>query len=447
MLIDHLRSALRTLRRNPFYSLISIGCLAIGIAVSMTILLYVLHEHSYDKWQANAKRIFSVAGTFKFGDAVFNMERMSYPTGPMVKQADDDVESFVRVYEDSRPMNMESRMIPGVAFTEKNNFLFADSNFFRFFSFRLLKGDPVRVLDRPKTVVLTERTARKYFGKKEPVGQMLRLNGRDDLEVTGVAADPPSNTSIPFDVVVSLSSMPAMPEYKWIENPVSVQGGMIRTWLLLKNAGAADRVARTLDRLSIVPGQPEKDRDHYFLSAIGDVHLHNNFGDSSNIRYLQFFPLVAGLVLLLALINYMSLATARASVRAKEVGVRKVLGAGRSRIAGQFYTESAVYALLSFALGTLLFLLLRSTFFGLLQMKIDSAFLLDPLVLAAFGGLLVVVIVLSGSYPSLVLSAFKPVMVLYGKLSPATWSGAGAEGVHLFTVRDLSIAGALQYHH
>lgn len=417
MNLYHLRSALRTLRRHPFYSIISIGGLGIGIAVSMTVLLYVLHEHSYDRWQANAKRIFSITGTLRFGDARFNTERLSYAAGPLIRQSDGNVEAFLRAFPVDKPVNMQNPAIPGVIFTEKKNFLFADSNFFRFFSFHLVKGSPAGALRRPYTVVLTERAARKYFGSTDVIGKTLRMNGLYTFEVTGVAADLPSNTGFTFDFVASLTSMPSIAEYKGVQDGAAMQGGAFRTWLLLKDASAAGRVAQTLDRLSIVPGQPREDRDVYTLTGIGELHLRNNFGDSSNTRYLQFFPLAAGLVLLLALINYMSLATARAAARAKEVGVRKVMGAGRRRIAGQFFTESTVHAVIAFALGSLLFVLVRPAFFGLLQMRIEPSFLLNPLVLAFFSGLLLVVILLAGGYPSLVLSAFKPVAVLYGKFS------------------------------
>jgi putative ABC transport system permease protein len=148
-----------------------------------------------------------------------------------------------------------------------------------------------------------------------------------------------------------------------------------------------------------------------------DAHLDGKLGVRDNLRYLEVFPLIAGLVLLLALINYMSLATARAASRAKEVGVRKVMGAGRGRIAGQFYVESAVFAVLSFTAGILLFLALKPWFLHLLQIQIDDSFLFSPVMLAFAGCLLILVTIAAGSYPSLVLSAFRPVAVLYGKMS------------------------------
>jgi putative ABC transport system permease protein len=417
MLINYLRIALRNIRRNKLYSFINISCLAIGIAVVMMIMLYVLHERSYDRWQANAGRIFKVSGSFKWGDATFNSERLSYPTGPLVQQADPAVVGYLRAYPTYGAVNLQDPARPGLSFTEKDNFLYAGSNFYRFFSYRLQRGNAESVLARPYTLVITERAAKKYFGTMDPIGRTFRVNDLYTFEVTGVAADPPSNTSLQYDFVASLSSLATMQEMAGSMKSQQVQGGAFKTWLLLKDADAARHVEKTLMRLSIVKGQPDDAKDSYSLTSLGDTHLEGNFGDTANLEYLKIFPLVAGLVLLLALVNYMSLATARTAVRAKEVGVRKVLGAGRSRLAGQFYTESAVFALLSFVTGTLLFLLGRPFFFRMLQLNIDSSFLLSPSVLAGAAGLLVVVILLAGSYPSLILSAFKPVAVLYGKMS------------------------------
>jgi putative ABC transport system permease protein len=205
-----------------------------------------------------------------------------------------------------------------------------------------------------------------------------------------------------------------------------VHVGAFYTWLLLKDAGEAPAVERNVSRLSMSAeaaellrterGYGEEDSHKYNLLPLGDSHL-KGYDSGAHVQYLNVFSLVAGLILLLALVNYMSLSTARSAARAKEVGVRKVLGARRSRIAEQFYVESTVYALLSFAAGGMLFLLLRSYFFHLINVPIDGGFLRNPLVIVSFAGLLLVVILVSGSYPALVLSGFRPVAVLYGKMS------------------------------
>jgi len=438
MFINYLRIALRTLYRNKLYSIINIGCLAIGIAVSLTIMLYVLHEHSYDRFHANAKRIFSVSGTFRAGNSSFNINQFSSATGPQVQQADPRVENYMRINKPPVKVNLQPVGQPGVSFSENQNFLFAESHFFDFFSFRLLRGKSDKVLSRPNTVVLTQRAARKYFGDADPIGKVIRYNGDFDLEVTGIAANPPSNSSIAFDFVASLTSIMSR-ETPLAANSPRVQGGAFLTWLLLKEPAASGKVEKTLSELSRIPGGKEPG-DEYKLTALPDVHLRMNFGDFSNTRYLGIFPLVAGLILLLALVNYMSLATARAATRAKEVGVRKVMGAGRTWIAGQFYTESAMFAVLSFAAGMILFFWVRVPFLNLLHLQIDESFLLDPGVLLYFAGLLLFVILAAGSYPSLVLSGFNPVIVLYGRLSRRR----GGERVRkVFTVFQFTISMSL----
>jgi putative ABC transport system permease protein len=432
MLTNYLRIALRQLWRNKLYSFISIGCLAIGIAVVMTIMLYELHEHSYDRWQANAGRIFKVSSTLTFGSSSLNFDQLGYQAGPMTTTSDSRVEGYLRIFQPSHQPVLQLTAVPGSGFTAEAPVLFADDNFFHFFSFRLIRGNPDQVLSRPYTVVLSARAAKKYFGNSDPIGKVLIYEQAYRLEVTGVAADPPSNSTINYDLVASLSSLSTMKEMTEDMKSTDIQTGNFITWLLLKDPSSAGSVQQTLEHLP-QQGFTDRDRkkDKYHLTALPALHLSNDFGNS-NTRYLKIFPLAAGLILLLALINYMSLSTARSAIRAKEVGVRKVLGAGRSSIAGQFYAESTVYALLAFVAGTGLFLLFRPVFLQQLGLTIDGSFLLTPLVLSFFSGLLILVILASGSYPSLVLSAFRPVAVLYGKMARQKGSERVRKGFLVF---------------
>lgn len=418
MVLHYLRVAFRNFRRNKLYSFINVGCLAIGIAAALTILLYVVHEHSYDRWQANGNRIFSLSGTYWYGTTAYTSNYVSYVTAPRVKSADSRVESYVRAYHAFRQPVLQRTDNPNAKFKAQEPFLFADSNFFQFFSYRLLIGDPSAVLRRPYTVVLSERAAKQYFGNSDPVGKVLLYNDGCRLEVTGVSADPPSNSTIDYDGVASFSSLLTMKEMAAEWQYQTVGAGNFLTWFLLKDAADSGKVEQTISRLGNEPGDARgTSKDRYLLTALREVHLMGNFGDATDIKYITIFPLVAGLILLLALINYTSLSTARAAVRAKEVGVRKVMGAGRTSIAAQFYTESTIYALAAFIIGIGLFLLVRAYFFQLVELKIDKAFLFSPPVLGGFALLLMLVILVSGGYPSIVLSAFKPVAVLYGRLS------------------------------
>jgi putative ABC transport system permease protein len=426
MLRNYLLLALRVIRRNKLYSLINVGCLAIGIAVAMTVMVYVLHEHSYDGWHKHARRIFAVSTTVKFGSSSWPSYQHSCLTGSLVKQTDPSVGSMVRAFPNTLGIDVKNPMLPEAHFREGYDFWFADSNFFSFFSFHLLRGQAGSVLARPFTVVLTEKMAKKYFGTADPIGKTLVMDEKYSLEVTGVVADLPSNSSMAFECIASMSTLSAMDKFKPYLADQQVHAGAFNTWLLLKDAAKAPAVERSLSRLSMRAeaaellrterGYGEEDSHQYHLLPLGDTHL-KGYDSGTRLQYLNVFSLVAALILLLALVNYMSLSTARSAVRAREVGVRKVLGARRSRIAEQFYVESTVYALLSFAAGGVLFLLFRSYFIHLIDVPIDGSFLWNPVVIVSFAALLSVVVLVSGSYPALVLSGFRPVAVLYGKMS------------------------------
>ena len=298
--------------------------------------------------------------------------------------------------------------------------LFADAGFFSFFSFKLLSGSPSTVLNKPFSLVISLDMAKKYFGTQNPVGKTLKIKTDDPYlyTITGVAENVPSNSSIVFNFVASNSSLKMMPEAASFLKSQYVQGGAFTTYLLLKHPQDSMRVRRSIQ--SLLKSNPDGGKDRLQITALPDIHLNANYGDSSNIKYLKIFPIVAGLILLLALVNYMSLSTARSTLRAKEVGVRKVNGASRRSVALQFYIESALFTFFSFMLGYVLCYSFKSWFLNILELKIDTSFLYSAPVLLILSGLLLLTILIAGSYPSIVLSAFKPVITLKGKLSKQT---------------------------
>lgn len=448
MFYNYLRMALRQMRRNKLYSAINVFCLAAGITVTMTILLYILHERSYDRWHKDSKRIFAMTCGLNWGSGIAFNNQLSVASGPAAMQADPSIRSMVRMFNGFLGVDLQNTAQPEVHFRETRDFYFADSNFFRFFSFRLLRGQAANVLSRPFTVVLTESEARKYFGAEDPLGKTLQMDGRFPLEVTGVAADVPSNSSIRFGMIASLSTMHGVEKYApYLTGQRLGAYGAFATWLLLNNAGDTTRVQQNLARAAIeIEGKTKADEAFGYAKETHQFRLNPMMGEHArattgpNGKYLGPLILVAGVILLLALVNYMSLATARAAARAKEVGVRKVLGAARISLAGQFYTESVLYAGVAFAAGGLLFVWFRGYFYQLLQLRIDSGFASSPLVLVVFAGLFVLIAAVAGSYPALVLSHFRPVAVLYGKLSRQL----GAERVRkAFIVLQFSISMTL----
>ncbi|HEY4286706.1 MAG TPA: ABC transporter permease [Puia sp.] len=411
MLRNYFRTAWRNLVNNKLYSVLNIGGLSVGICVCMLILVYVMHERSFDKFHRDAERIFYPVLKLKIGEADVNLSRLSYESAPVLMANDPGIEGFLRMQEISSGKAIGS-LGPGTEkkFTEKKIF-FADSNFFSFFSFRLVEGNVRSVLSRPFTMVISQRAAHKYFGDEDPVGKLLKYDGGYTFEITGVAENPPSNSSIDYDFLGSAVSVRSMSRQGAAPSSGEVEIGDFTSFLLLRDpklAAASARIAQTL------PRDQKFKHFRFYLNSLAQRQSEHE--TAANAKYRKIFPLVAVLILLLALINYMSLATARSTIRSKEIGVRKVLGADRGKIVKQFYIESGLYAVIAFVLAMGLFVLVRPSFYTLLQLRIDESFFSGYYTLGVGAALLVVTIFISGSYPSLVLSAFNPVKVLYGRL-------------------------------
>jgi len=439
MFKNYLKIAWRNLLRQRLFSLINISGLAVGLSVCMLIMIYVAHEHSYDRFHKNADRIVKPYGQIKMNGNTFGIDQMSYVSGPIIKQSLPVVADYMRVthyFTSSTLVSNPSQ--PEQKFVE-NKLLFADAGFFNFFSFKLLSGQPAQVLSKPFSVVISKDMAKKYFGDENPVGKTLTIktDSAYTYQVTGVAENCPSNSSIEYNFVASNSGFVTTKAAKDYLGEQKLGGGTFDVYLLLKHRSDTAALTRGLRTLMV-------NKDHqaevvFSLLPIADQHLKRS-RDDANIKYLTIFPLVALLILLLALVNYMSLSTARATLRAKEIGVRKISGASRKSVALQFYIESALFATISFVLGYILCYLFKPVFFNVLQLKIDDSFFFSPPVLALLVGLLVVIIVVSGSYPSIVLSAFKPVVTLKGKM------GKRSGGViirKIFTILQFSISVAL----
>jgi putative ABC transport system permease protein len=439
MIKNYIKIAWRNLLKNRLFSLINISGLAIGLAVCMTIMMYVAHEMSYDRFHANSANIFIPQASFTMNGTTMNMANMSYAAGSIIKQRQPAVKDFIRTMAYFKPVVAFNPERPDTKFSEKN-FLFADENFFNFFSFRLLSGNSNKVIDKPFTIVLSEDMAKKYFGKANPIGKTITLKTDSNFTyvVTGVAENCPSNSSIQFNFVTSNLSLLKMKEASLYVGTQDISFGNFGIYLLVNQPSDTATLRRGLNLMA--KEERKLDNVHYSLSALPTIHLNSNFRDLSNTKYLKIFPLIALMVLLLALANYMNLSTARATVRAKEVGVRKVAGASRKSIAAQFYIESAVFTTLSFVLGYLLCYLFKPWFLNVVQLKIDNNFLYSPQLLTLLAGLLVITVLMAGSYPSFVLSAFKPVITLKGKMGRAN---AGVAVRKIFTTLQFSISVGL----
>ncbi|MEO8853647.1 MAG: ABC transporter permease [Ginsengibacter sp.] len=420
MFKNYFKTAWRNLLRNKTYGIINIFGLAIGLAVCMLIILFVEHESSYDRFHKNANNIFWIQGKVKMGNDSIFLPKMSYATAPLVKQTDPSVESFTRLMYDFKKPVIQNPETASLKFIDEQ-FLFADSNFFNFFSFKLLEGNRQQVLKNPLTVVISKDAARKFFGKENPVGKIIRYNNAYNFTVTGVAENAPSNSSINYDFIASLSSIAAIDDYKPLLESQTVQLGSFSTYFLLNKPSSASQLEKTLLQLS--QNTNHENNERYIATSLTSTHLSANYGNSINTKYLFIFPFIAALILLLALTNYVSLSTARSSVRAREIGIRKVVGASKKSIAAQFFIESAVYTGMSFLIACLLCLFFEPDFFSFLQIDIDTSFFYNPYLLSSFAALFVVTVILSAIYPCVLLSAYTPLKVLYGKFNKSSGLG------------------------
>jgi len=437
---SYFKLAWRRLINEKGYNFINIGGLAIGIVVSLIIILYFSHENSYDKFNPNAERVFVLNGKEKFASDSFDIFSMSYNSGPIISNNSPHVESYLRIYNPYTKVTIENPEINSSGILE-NKVLFADTNFFSFFSFSLKVGNIEEALKRPFTMVISEDAARKYFGNTNPIGKILKYNNSYNFEITGIAKNAPSNSSITYDFVVSLSSLFKMKEGEDMDRfRGNIISGAFRTYLLLKNKNDQANVQNLVQSLS------KKDRDlkdisgRYFLSPFLDTHLNSVFTDNSNIKYLEIFKYVAALILLLSLINYISLSITKSTLKAKEIGVRKVVGSTRINIAQQFFIESSVNSFVAFIIGFILFFMTYKFFFNFIGLKIDLSFILSSRMFFTFTLLFLFIVFLSGAYPSLFLSSFKPLDVINNKFSGKV---KGRELRKIFTIFQFTISVTL----
>ncbi|MBI1769291.1 MAG: ABC transporter permease [Bacteroidetes bacterium] len=406
MLFNYFKIAIRSINKNRVYSFINILGLSIGVAACLLITLFVFHEFSFDEFHSKADRIYQITGKMNYGGQEINVTAMSSQFGPMVLQNDGGVENFVRTKAEGQAIIKREN---GEPFFE-NRFIFADTSFFSVFSFPLLKGN-YHLLSQPNKLIISARASEKYFGNQDPIGKVLTYNKESSFEIVGVAKDPPSNSSIQFDFVASFVTLGTIESEKNQYLHARASLGAYSTYLLLKGEVSKSKVEETMKKVASASVD-----EKYFLNPLVDQHLVMS-ASNSNATYLYGFLTIAITILALALINYMSLTTARASLRAKEVGVRKVIGAKRIDLSSQFFFESTLMTITAFILAFAWIEFFLPFFLESLQLTIDLSFIRGSTFISLIAFLFLVCILLSGSYPALLLSKFKPIDTLKGKVS------------------------------
>ena len=429
MIRNYLKIALRNLVKNKVFSFINITGLAVGMAVSLLILLYVSHEMSYDKFHPNASRIYQVSESFKFDGQTMNTTGLHESFGGIVKKNIPEIENFARfksVYgEKVLKSDFEHRF-------KETNLYVADPSVFQIFGFKLKSGDAKTALADPKQIILTERLAQKYFGSKNPLGQTITFDTKYPLTVTGIIENPPSNTMFQFDALISFSTIPTIDEMKDIYE----RAGAWDTYLVLNSEKSKESVEKKIKLATKDIGFGINAETTFNLESVPTLHLNNG----TSQQYLYIFLTVAFLILFLAIINYVSLTTARASQRAKEVGVRKVSGGNRSELAFQFFLESFLITSLAFVLAVILLKILIPIALNLLNIKIDNNFSQNPIFVAISVALFLTCGLASGIFPALILSKFSPYQVLKGQFN----SGRSGSFIRqFFTVFQFAVSIAL----
>lgn len=417
MFRNYLLITFRQLRKNLLTSGLNIAGLATGIAVCLFIAVWMQRELSFDNFHPDGDRIYRVVNTFTSESESFSQAPSGPALGARLPENLPEIEAACRYFDASDQLTVGDRQF------FEDDIQFADSSFFNFFNFPLLQGLPDKVLSGPDQIVLTESLAKKYFGNYDPVGQTIQYGEDEMLTVSGVAADPPVNSQIQFSAIIPMDYMYRYAEenYGGFKIDEMWVGGWMYTYLRLRDAtewkSTEQRVNEVVAEHSKEAWENNSMSYVYKLQPMRDIHL-----NSIDLRYdlpsngsrarVWMFGTVGLMVLLLACINYMNLATAGALKRAKETGIRKVVGARRGELIRQFLTDSVTLVLISTVIGLLLFWIFLPAFSRLTGELYHFSFSWLNLLLLA--GFTLGLGIFSGLYPAFVLSAFKPVSILKG---------------------------------
>jgi putative ABC transport system permease protein len=420
MLRSHVTTAFRSMRRQKGYAFINVAGLAFGLAACLLLVFFVREELSFDAFHEKADRIHRVVVQSNFGVMAYQSALM----GPMLENEIPGVEATVRF----RSIEEIAIGEPGEAVRSATGFLYTDASFFDVFSFPLVQGDPATALAEPWSVVLTERAAETWFPGENPMGRTLPVQGADPFTVTGVVQTPQAASSIQFDFLASMATLASHPaERGMFESGWGAMG--YPTYVLVRpTASALETASRIKPLILAQTDAPFIQNSDFSLEPLREHHFSNINGGLSvtaDVRFLYVFSSIAALILIIACINYINLATARATLRAREVGIRKAVGADRTALIRQFMGESLLTTLLALALALLLVAATVGPFATLVERSLAFGDLLDGPVLAALAAMVLLVGLGAGSWPAFVLARYRPSLVLKGE------SGGASSGVNI----------------
>ncbi|MEX6687984.1 ABC transporter permease [Danxiaibacter flavus] len=423
MFKNYFKTAFRSLQKNKGFTAINVFGLAAGIATCLIIMLYVTDELSYDKFNINAQRIYRIDNQIKFGNNAFDIGEAPAAMGPAFAAEYPQIEHYTR-FRNRGPITITK----GDEKIVEDKVIYADSSLFNVFTLPIVDGDQRTALKEPQSVAITESAAKRYFGNARPLGKTMEINSKP-YRVSAVIKNIPSQSHFNYDFFLPLSGLDESREIDWLSENfhtyiVVKEGTDIAGLEKQFNKSLEAAVAPELKSVANIAFDDFKKDGGYVrcsLMPLLKIHLHSNKPDelsvNGNLQYVYIFSAIAIFILLIACVNFMNLSTARSSNRAKEVGVRKVLGSDRRNLITQFLTESFVISFIAFMAATVLTFLLLPLFNHLAQKNISGLVLLAPSRLAVIVALMIVVSLLAGSYPAFFLSSFQPVDVLKGKLA------------------------------
>ena len=407
MFKNYLLTALRGFRKNRMAAVINIAGLTVGLSSCLLISLFIRHELSYDDFEVNGPRIVRVIMQYKFngGGELTGGNFTSTKVATTFQRVFPEIGAAARMQDRDEVVRYEDKVF------HETRFMFSDSSFFDLFSLPLLRGDQRSVLSGPGKVVLTQSTARRYFGDADPVGKILKVGSdSSSYAVTGVIADPPSNSQIKFDLLASFSSLyENQDDTYWDAN--------YTTFLLLRHSSDIQPLQVKVSAFMQKEMKTYGATINFLLEPFMRIHLYSEyagFEPGTSIIYIYVLAGVALLILVIGGSTYINLSTARSVDRAREVGIRKVIGAGKRQLFWQFIGESLMLCLFSVVLSLIVVALVIPAFNRLANRELSWQLVLSPVFLTFSFGVALVVGLLAGSYPALVLSRFHPVKVLKG---------------------------------
>ncbi|MFH0842151.1 MAG: ABC transporter permease [Bacteroidota bacterium] len=454
MLKNFFISAIRNLRKQSGSVILNVTGLAVGLTVFLFITLYVINELSYDRFHKNYENIYRPVVVGRMAGGELNQ---AITAAPMAQAILND---YPEVIHATRVTRMGAWLIKfGDKRFNEDGVLFADSTFFDVFDFKLLKGDPGTALVRPRSMVLTEEFARKYFGNQDPLGKMVSVEEDTILyTVTGIMQDVPDNSHIRFDILASMSTYPGRANNQiWVSHNfytyILVNEGTDRNKLEEKFQEMVQKyVGPQLQQIlgmTVDDFRKAGNDFRYVLEPLKDIHLKGapqyNLEPPGSVATVYIFSVIAVLILVIAVINFINLSTAKSAGRAKEVGVKKVAGVNKSGLIFQFLGESLVIVTIATILAVLMVYALTPSFNNLMGKEISAGILDKPSNLLYLVVLILVVGVSAGFYPAFVLASFNPVEVLKGTMNPGSMSRTlrGVLVVFQFTVSIIIIIGSI----